>query len=393
MTPTPLEQLMEVAQGKRALVVGVPASTSTVDRRFPLTPEGASMLVARGLEVWIEKDGGSAIHYDDERYRRAGARIVSRAEALGCDIVLHLPPITAGDARRLRRGALLLTLLHPDHQSADALRVLLDRHIMSLALDLVTDREGHRPFADVLDEIDGRAALAVASSLLADARHGKGILLGGVAGVTACEVTVIGAGLAGVAAARSAIGMGALVRLLDTDIYRLRKAVRRLGPSSLVASAMHPRALVTALRTADIVVSTPVSVPHLVGPEAVSEMKKGVVTFSLNDSGKPMFPTMLTVDLAAVRTPRQEADMDGRKICYINAGGAVPRTVAMALSDTLVTMFGDILMCAGTLSNALKLHTGIQRAAYTFMGKPTHAGIANILGMRPVDISLLLQFS
>ena len=350
------------------------------------------MLVARGLEVWIEKDGGAAIHYDDERYRRAGARIVSRAETLSCDIVLHLPPITTVDARRLRRGALLLTLFHPDHQSADALRILLERRIMSLALDLVTDREGHTPFADVLDEIDGRAALAVASSLLADACHGKGILLGGVAGVTPCEVTVIGAGLAGMAAARSAIGMGALVRLLDTDIYRLRKAVRRLGPSSLVASAMHPRALVSALRTADVVVSTPVNVPHVIGPEAVGEMKKGVVTFSLNDSGKPMFPTMRCVDLAAVRTP-VDVNVDSRRICYINAAGAVPRTVAMALSDTLVTMFGDILMCAGTLSNTLKLHPGMQRAAYTFMGKPTNARTASMLGMRPVDITLLLQFS
>lgn len=392
MNPTPLEQLLEVATGKHNLSVGVPASLSAVDRRFPLTPEGAAMLVARGLDVRVERGAGAAIHYDDERYTRAGAAIVTRAEALQCDIVLHLPPMATADARCLRRGALLLTLLHPDHQNPEALKVLLDRRIMALALDLVTDREGHKPFADVLDEIDGRAALAVASSLLADSKHGKGILLGGIPGLQPCEVTIIGAGIAGLAAARSALGMGAMVRLFDTDIYRLRRAVRYLGDSQVIASAMHPRALIKALGTADVVVSTPVNVPHIVGPEAVSEMKKGVVTFSLNDSGKPMFPTMTCVDLASERTSKNQA-LEGRGICYINAGGAVPRTVAMALSDTLVTMFGDIVNCAGSLSNSLKLHTGMQRAAFTFLGRPTEARIAALLDMRPVDIALLLQFS
>ena len=104
-----------------------------------------------------------------------------------------------------------------------------------------------------------------------------------------------------------------------------------------------------------------------------------------------MFPSMRCIDLAAER-PADSAS-EGRRVCYINAAGAVPRTVAMAISDTLVTLFGDIMQCAGTLSNSLKLHTGMQRAAYTFMGKPTNARTAATLGMRPVDISLLLQFS
>lgn len=388
--PTPLEKLLEVAAGKRSLTLGVPAATGNIDRRFPLTPEGVGMLVSRGIDVRMETGAGETIHYPDAVYLRAGAHVVGRAETLCCDIVLHLAPISVADARRLRRGSLLLTLFHPENQNADALRLLLERHVIAVALDLITDGQGHTPFADILNEIDGRAAMATASSLLADAIHGKGILLGGVAGVVPCEVTVIGAGLAGLAAARSAVGLGAMVRMFDTDVYRLRRAVRELGPA-IVASAMHPRVVIAALRTADVVVATPLGIPHIVTPEVVSEMKRGVVTFCLGDNPQPVFPTMRCVDLASARACDNAEE--GRRVCYVNAAGAVPRTVAMALSDTLISMFSDIMLCGGALSNSLKLHPGLQKAVYTFMGRVVNQRMAMFLGVRPIDINMLLQFS
>ena len=390
MNPTPLEQLLEVAAGKRSLTLGVPASVSDVDRRFPITPEGAAMLVSRGIDVRIERGAGECIHYPDERFARSGATMVSRAEAFACDIVLHLPPVALHDVRAMRRGAMLLTLFHPDSQSVAALRALLERHVIALALDLVTDVDGHTPFADILDEIDGRAAVAIASSLLADSRHGKGILLGGVAGIVPCEVTVIGAGLAGIAAARSATGLGAMVRIFDTDVYRLRRAGRELT-GAVVPSSMHPKVLLSALRSADVVVATPLTVPHIVGPEAVAEMKLGVVTFDLGEASRRVFPSMRCVDLASAHP--SDNTMEGRRVCYVNAAGAVPRTVAMALSSTLCGMFTDILNCGATFSNALRLHPGMQRAVLTFMGRPVNMRTAATLGMRPIDINVLLQFS
>ncbi|MGM9828352.1 MAG: hypothetical protein ACI30O_09215 [Muribaculaceae bacterium] len=391
LSPTPLEQLLEVVAEKRSLTLGVPASTSDVDQRFPLTPEGAAMLVSRGIDVRMERGAGTGIHYSDQAYTRAGAHIVSRGEALLCDIVLHLPPVSSIDARGLRRGALLLTLFHPNAQDANALRILLDRHVIALALDLIADTAGNRPFADILDEIDGRAAMSIASSLLADSIHGKGILLGGVPGVVPSELTVIGAGLAGISAAKSAIGLGAMVRIFDTDVYRLRRAARELGPAP-VLSAMHPRVLVSALRTADVVVASPLDVPHIITPEVVSEMKRGVVTFCLGDNPRPIFPTMRCLNLAHER-PSGDIVTEGRHICYVNATGAVPRTVAMALSNTMTSLFTDIMQCGGTLNNALKLHPGMQRAAYIFSGNVVNPRIAAILGVRPIDINMLLQFS
>lgn len=391
ISPTPLEQLLEVAAEKRTITLGVPASVSDVDQRFPLTPEGAAMLVSRGIDVRIESKAGRGIHYPDEAYLKAGAHVVSRAETLLCDIVLHLPPVSANDARCIRRGALVLTLFHPTAQNRTALRVLLERHVIALALDLISDDEGHYPFADILNEIDGRAAMAIASSLLADSLHGKGILLGGVAGVVPSELTVIGSGLAGIAAAKSAIGLGAIVRMFDTDVYKLRRAVRELGPGVIV-SAMHPRAVVSALRTADVVVASPLQVPHIITQEVMLEMKKGVVTFCLGDNPQPVFPAMRCVDLAHER-PSGDIVSEGRQVCYVNATGAVPRTAAMALSNTLVSLFSDIMMCGGTFNNALKMRRGMQGAAYLFSGHVVNQRIARVAGTRYIDINMLLQFS
>lgn len=393
---TPLEQLLETATEKRALTLGVPASVTGNDRRFPLTPEGAATLVSMGIDVRIEKGAGHAIHYTDDRYVRNGARMVTRTEALGCDIVLHLDAIADADARRLRRGSLLLTLFAPARQDRAAMRTLLERHVVSMALDLITDRFGNTPFADILDEIEGRAAMAISASLLADSVHGKGILLGGVAGIVPCEVTVIGAGIAGIAAARSASGLGAMVRMFDSDVYKLRAAARELGPAA-ICSAMHPKVLVSALRSADVVIAAQMPTVFVMAPETVSEMKQGVITFNLDGYGRrasrvPMFGSMRMVDLRAA-SPGDNMNENGERVCYTNVAAAVPRTTAMALSNTLITMFNDIVTCGGGVVNALKLHSGMQCAVYTFMGRVVNEEIARIVGLRHVDINLLLQFS
>lgn len=388
-SPTPLEQLVRIAVAPRQVSIGLPAPASDTEHRFPLTPEAAGVLVERGFTVRMESGASRAIHFGDEAYARHGVDIVRRAEAFGSDIVLYLPTVTDADARRLRRGALLMGFSHPESRSAAAIRCLLQRGITAIALDKVGDDGGQRPFADILREIDGRAAVAIASALLADAECGKGILLGGVAGVVPCEVTVIGADLAAWAAARSAIGLGATVRVFDNDPYRLRRMTAAIGPG-LTASALHPRVLQSALRTADIVVGCSMKHPFELQAETVAEMKRGVICFDLAAPESVMFPSVPTVDLAAAaagdRTYMQ------RRVCYVNAGSAVPRTAAMALSNTLLEMFDDIIACDSAL-NALKLLPGLRQAAYTFMGKPVNADIAAMLGLRPIDINLLLHFS
>ncbi len=392
--PTPQEQPVETLKGRRRVTIGLPAATVDGERRFPLTPEGAAMLVDRGFEVWLESGAAAAIHFSDDAYARAGARICNRAEALARDIVLHLPAISAEDAAKMRHGAVLLSLLHVESRSVESIRELLRRHIITIALDLVEDEGGRRPFADIMREVDGRAAMAIASSLLADPVHGKGILLGGVAGIVPCEVTVIGSDIAAVAASRSAIGLGATVRMFDNDSYGLRRAIENLssgGGDRVIASALHPRVLASALRSADVVIATPTRHPLEIGIDMVAEMKRGVIAFDLTGRlNCPPFPGLRRVDLAS-RDGRYHM-ADALACCYVNAGSAVPRTAAMALTSTLMTMLDDVLVCEG-MTNALRFNAGLSRAALTFLGKPVNTQIAAILNCRCIDINLFLHFS
>lgn len=390
-TPTALEQPCEVRTRTNRLTIGLPKCNDPAERRFPLTPEGVALLTERGFTVRMEENAAEPIHYDDARYIRAGVEIVTRPETLGCDIVIYPATLTEADVKYMRRGAMLLSLLRAVCGNARVIRRLLERHVISVALDLVEDERGCTPFADILAEIDGRASIAIASALLADSLKGKGILLGGIAGIVPCEVLIIGSGIAASAASRSALGLGATVRMFDNDIYSLRRASQELGPG-VITSALHPRTLGNALRTADVLVLTPVSTPFTLHSESVAQMKRGVLTFDLSASADgSAFPTMTPVDLALASAVDASLHSDNR-ICYVHAGSAVARTAAMALTNTLLTLLESIVTCEGP-SNALKMHQGIQKATLTFFGKPVNPKVADCLHTRSVDISIFLTLS
>lgn len=338
----------------------------------------------------MQENAAQCINYGDNSYMRVGVEISTREEALRSDIVIHLAPMTAPDVRKMRRGAMLLTLLKPSHQDCEAVKELLRRHVISIAVDLIEDSRGCTPFADILAEIDGRASIAMASSLLADSTRGKGILLGGVAGIIPCETLIIGSGIAACAAARSAVGLGSTVRMYDNDVYSLRRAQQELGPW-VITSTLHPHTLENALRSADVVVVTPTQEPFAVSREQTDIMKRGVLTFDLASDTGAAFPAMLAVDLAGAFAVRNSASIRDR-VCFTHTGCAVARTAAMALSNTFLTLMSSIVSCEG-VSNALKLLPGMQKATFTFFGRIVNPLIARATGMRSVDISIYLTLS
>lgn len=386
----PLEQPAAVGTSRRGLTIGFPACDHPSERRFPLTPEGGARLMELGFRVKVESGAAAPIHYTDNQYLRAGCDVVTRDEALRSDIVVHTSPLALRDIRHLRRGSMLLTLLAPSLQEPEAIRALMERHTIAIALDLVEDARGNRPFADILAEIDGRAAMAMAASLLADSEHGKGILLGGIAGINPCEVAILGGDIAACSAARTAVGMGAIVRMFGSDVYSLRQAARELGPG-LICSDMHPRVVSAALRSADVIIATPgVERRWRLDCDEAAMLKRGVLVFDLTgaEAGSRPFPSMQPIELAmagAFKSRRPE----GYRVCYVNAGSAVPRTCAMALGNTLVTMLSEVYTCDG-VSNALKLLPGLRRAAYLFLGHVVNEKIGARAGLRALDINIYL---
>ncbi len=385
-----MEQPCGVCTGKRALSIGLPSNNDAEERRFPLTPEAVAVLVDKGLCVRIQAGAAAPIHYSDDDYLRAGAEITSRDETLQCDIVAGMPALRESDIRTMRKGSMLLTLYNSYSGNVKALQALSDRSVTSIALDLVEDGGRNRPFADILQEIDGRAAIAVASALQADPIQGKGILMGGVAGIVPCEITILGSGIAACAAARSASGLGATVRVFDNDVYRLRSAMRELG-STVIGSALHPHVLEGALRSADVVIATPMRHTVVIGTDLVGVMKRKVIVVDATMVHGQVFPSLPVVDLGRGCNP---SDGDGRK-CLCNVSGRVPRTAAMAVSNALVTLFDDIIAGAGTGSAAglIRMLPGVQPAVFSFMGKIVNAQMASSIGTRCADLSLYLSLS
>lgn len=404
----PQEAAAETATMRRRASIGLPKCVNNAEKRFPLTPEAVAALTRNGFTVLIEDGAASTIHYTDMAYVKAGARRASRHEALQCDIVIHLAPLPVADIRQLRRGALLLSLANLTRGNAcEVITELMHRRIINIAIDMIRDEGGNRPFGDILSELNGRSALTLAAAMLADPVNGKGILLGGIAGVIPCEVTIIGSCLAACAAARSALGLGAIVRIFDDDVYRLRTAIRQLG-GGVIGSSIHPHALENALRSADIVVITGDGAPLPLEGNLNTVLKRKVLVFDLSANPGTAFPGMRVVDLGefgqdeTLRTTtfaliNDTCSADGadgmrRRACFVNSGSAVPRTTAMALSDTFITLLNHISDCEGA-GALLPLTPGLQEATLTFMGKAVNKEVARLAGVRHTDIGILLSLS
>lgn len=411
MLPTPLEAPVETATRQRRASIGLPKCLNRSEKRFPLTPEAVAALTRHGFSVLFEEGAADSIHYSDAAYLKAGARRVGRLETLQADIVIHLAPLAVADIRLLRRGALLLSLANFTRGNAkEVILELMHRRIINIAIDLIRDDAGNRPFGDILSEINGRSALTLAAAMLADPVNGKGILLGGIAGVIPCEVTIIGSCLAACAAARSALGLGAMVRLFDDDVYRLRTALRQLG-GGVIGSSIHPHALGNALRSADILVITGEGNQLPVEGNVDCILKRKVLVFDLSDHPGTALRGLVPVDLGefgqdadlrasayALLNDRMAASADDpaarplRRPCFVNSGSAVPRTTAMALSDTFITLLNHISSCEGT-GAILPLTPGLQEATLTFMGKAVNTEVARLAEVRHTDIRILLSLS
>ncbi|MDE7397693.1 MAG: hypothetical protein K2M98_08210 [Muribaculum sp.] len=385
----PNPQPVATAESRRSLRIGFPSS-ATNGHTFPITPESAALLVDRGYTVTIETGAGGVIHYTDEAYTRRGVIVASRRDTLQCDIIVGLDGLTATEVSQMKRGATLLTLLIHRSINPDTVKALQQRHIHTIDLNMVEDQNGHRPFADILTEIEGRAAMTVAAFMLAHPEHGKGIMLGGVTGVIPCEVVVLGADIGARAAAQSALALGTIVRMLDNNPYGLREARLTLGPG-VVTSALHPHVLVNSLRSADIVIASGLSYPHFIDAEAVNCMKRGVIVMDLSSDTRPAFPSLPLTDVSTALHPATNGLWGGR-VCYTAPGRTVPRTAAMAISNTLIDVLPSI-SSATDIPNPMKMSRGIRMATCTLRGKVVDPECARAIGERPFDINLLMSCS
>ncbi|MBM3619507.1 MAG: alanine dehydrogenase [Alphaproteobacteria bacterium] len=362
--------------------VGVPREIKTHEYRVGLTPSSVKEYVVAGHSVLVETGAGGGIGADDAEYVAAGAKIAPNAAEVfaASDMIVKVKEPQPDEWRRLRRDQLLFTYLHLASDPAQT-QGLIESGCTAIAYETVTDAHGGLPLLVPMSEVAGRLSIEAAAFALRRHAGGRGLLLGGVPGVPAAKVAVIGGGVVGANAARMAVGLGAEVTILDRSLPRLREL------DLLFAGRVRTRystgdAVAQEIAGADVVIGA-VLVPGALAPKLVrraqlSTMKKGAVIVDVAIDQGGCFETS---------KPTTHADptyvVDGViHYCVANMPGAVPLTSSHALNNATLP-FGLMLAARGLPAIVENPH--LRAGLNVHRGRITHPGVATSLGLPLVE--------
>ena len=371
--------------------VGVPSEIKVHEFRVGLTPGAVREYVAHGHQVVVQSGAGAGIMASDDAYRAAGAEIAATAAEIfaGCDMVVKVKEPQPNEWVQLRRGQLLFTYLHlaPDPEQAKG---LIASGCTAIAYETVTDDRGTLPLLAPMSEVAGRLAIEAAGQAMRRSEGGAGILLGGVPGVPAGRVTVLGGGVVGTHAARMAVGLGAEVTIVDRSIPRLRQLDemfkgRARTRYSTLETIDHEVSIADAVIGAVLIPGA--SAPRLVTREMLKHMKPGSVLVDVAIDQGGCFETS---------RPTTHADptyvVDGIiHYCVANMPGAVPQTSAAALNNATLP-YGLALANKGVaaLESSTETGRGLLAGLNVHEGKVTSQAVAESLNLEFVAPATVL---
>ncbi len=384
----PKEEMLELRRKGKKITIGIPSDFSKVEYRVPLTPEAVELLVSYGHEIHIEKDAGKSASYSDEEYRNAGAVIVDKKEEVfQCDIILRVSPFDKDEIDMLRGHQTLISNLQINAHCQETIKKLMAKKVTTIAYEYMQNEHGHLPVVSLMSQISGSTAITLASEYLSNSRDGKGVLLGGITGISPTELVILGSRTAAEFAARAALGLGATVKIFDDDLFNLRRMEEKLG-QRVFTSVLYPNVLRKALFSADVVLgalSFNSNPKFRVSEEMVKKMKPGSVIIDLNVSQGGCFETSKCTDL---NNPTYEKH-GVVHYCVPNLPSIVARTASITLSNILapiIISIGEI----GGMQNYIKDTPGFRNGIYIYNGILTNHDVGDQLNIPSKDIDLLL---
>lgn len=371
------------------MIVGLPKEIKDNEYRVGLTPAGVRALTDAGHEVIVEKDAGEGSGFADGLYVKAGAQIIDAADDVWAraNMIVKVKEPIAPEYPRMREGQLLFTYLHlaPDRKLTEE---LLKRKVTGIAYETITDRRGSLPLLTPMSEVAGRMAIQVGAHYLEKMAGGRGILLGGVPGVPAARVVIIGGGVVGTNAAKMAVGMGAHVTMIDNNLDRLRE-LDDIFLSKISTLASSAYMIHDAVSNADLIVGA-VLVPGAAAPRLVT---RGM----LKDVPNGAVIVDVAVDQGGcIETTHPTTHSDPTyyvegvlHYCVANMPGAVPRTSTFALTNAT-------LPYAVTLANkgffeAIRTDNGLKEGVNTYAGHCTYQAVAESQGLSYTSIDALVE--
>ncbi len=380
---------LEVGHRRQQLFIGIPRETTLQENRVALVPHSVATLTAHGHRVLLESGAGERARFSDMTYIDAGAEIAhSREEVYKAEIVLKVAPPTLEEIQWMRPNQVVISPIHLPLLTPEYLLQLQKHRVIALAMEYIRDAEmGVFPIVRAMSEIAGTSAILIAADLLSTARGGLGVLLGGIAGVPPAKVIIIGAGVVAEYATRTAIGLGAEVRIFDNNTYKLMRLQRHIG-RQLHTSIVNPIHLAEQLITADVAIGAMHSShgrsPLLVPESIVERMKPGSVIVDVSIDQGGVFET------SRATTHEKPTFVKHGVIHYCVPN--IPSRVARTASDAISNILTSLLMKAeaGGIHALITQDEGLRNGVYTYKGCLTNQYLGERFQMKSTDIDLLI---
>ncbi|MGQ1785906.1 MULTISPECIES: alanine dehydrogenase [unclassified Saccharicrinis] len=385
----PQAEMLEVKKSEKKLTIGIPKEKSKFENRLALTPQGIELLVENGHTVLFESGAGIPANLSDQDFSECGATIVkNNSEIFKAEIVLKISPFTNEELDLLSPGQTIISLVQLHQQSRELIKKMMSKKVNAIAFELIKDNNGFYPVTRSMSEIEGAASIMIASEYLSKAHNGKGVLLGGITGVSPAEVVILGAGTAGESAARAALGLGATVKIFDNSFKNLRDLELHIG-QRVFTSVLYPKALTKALKSADAVIGNlrylQSGLSYMVTEDQVSQMKQGSILIDLSMGQGGCFESSICTDFAHPVFIKHGVI----HYCVPNVASHVARTATIALSNIFAPMVLQMAE-AGSINNMIKEDPGFSHGIYVYKGILTNHYIGETFSLPSKDIGLLM---
>ena len=384
-----LEETLDIKQKGAKLMIGLPKETVFQENRVALIPDAVGVLVSNGHDVVIEAKAGEGSKYTDNDFSEAGARILhDKADVYKAPILIKSAPLMEADIPLIQQNQTIISPMHIPMLKKELVEKMLEKRITALGFEHLKDDSGTFPIVRSMSEIAGSAVMLIAGQYLGSANSGKGVLLGGISGIPPTKVIIIGAGVVGEFATRTALAMGASVKVFDNNVYRLKRLQNNLGVR-VWTSVIEPRILAKQLKTCEVAVGAVNEEngrsPILVSEEMVMAMRPGSVVIDVSiDRGGCFETSEITTHQYPVFTKHGVIHY-----CVPNIPSGFARTASHAISNVLMPMLlkaGD----EGGIEEMVWYNFNLRNGVYLYKGHLTNFYISQRFDLKYTDLNLLI---
>jgi len=384
----PQEETLEILRQKGELFIGIPKENQYQEKRICLTPDAVNAITSNGHRILMEAGAGEGANFSDLDYTNAGAEITrDTKKVFGCSILLKVEPPTLAEIELMNPQTTLISALQIKTQSKKYFEKLAQKRISAIAFEYIMDDDGKYPAVRSLSEIAGISSVLIASEIMANTNKGNGLMFGNISGVPPVEVVIIGAGTVGEFAARSAIGLGANVKIFDNSITKLRNIQAHLR-QTVYTSTIQPKNLLKALKRCDVAIGAVRGKdrsPVIVTKTMVESMKKGAVIIDVSIDMGGCFETS---EITSHDAPTKEK-YGVLHYAVPNIPSRYPKTASISISNIFTPYLLKIGEDGG-IENALRFDKGLRNGLYFYRGILTNKSVGEWFDLSYNDINFLI---